>query len=63
MSLTTYHNFALILTRAGERTKAIVVDAPAREANGVFDLRFSFDVEPGIMQIIGRLCDTLSSSD
>lgn len=32
MTLTTYHNFDLLLTRAGARDKAIVVDAPAGEA-------------------------------
>lgn len=38
MTLTTYHNFDLLLTRAGERYKAIVVDARAGEESIVFDL-------------------------
>lgn len=31
MTLTTYHNFDLLLTRSGARYRAIVVDAPAGE--------------------------------
>jgi hypothetical protein len=37
MTLTTYHNFDLLLTRAGARYKAIVVDAPTGE--GLVGLR------------------------
>ncbi|HSN75591.1 MAG TPA: hypothetical protein VL334_10990 [Anaerolineae bacterium] len=37
MTLTTYHNFDLLLTRSGARYKAIVVDAPAGE--GLVGLR------------------------
>jgi hypothetical protein len=29
MTITTYHNFDLLITRAGARYKAIVVNAPA----------------------------------
>lgn len=42
MSLTTYHNFALILTRAGARSKAIVVDAPEQEKSVPFDPPFAW---------------------
>ena len=38
MTLTTYHNFDLLRTRAGARCKAIVVDAPAGKARLRFDL-------------------------
>ena len=38
MTLTTYHNFDLLLTRSGARYRAIVVDAPAGEARLGFDL-------------------------
>ena len=39
MTLTTYRNFDLLLTRAGARYKAIVVDAPAAMVRLGFDLR------------------------
>ncbi len=38
MTLTTYRNFDLLLTRAGARYKAIVVDAPAGIVRLDFDL-------------------------
>lgn len=38
MTITTYRNFDLLLTRAGARCKAIVVDAPAGEVRLGFDL-------------------------
>ena len=37
MTLTTYRNFDLLLTRAGERYRAFVVDAPAGEDSVIFD--------------------------
>lgn len=40
-AIATYHNFDLLLTRAGERYKAIVVDAPEGEASALFDLPFA----------------------
>ena len=43
MTLTTYRNFDLLITRAGERYRAFVVDAPAGEASVVFDLPFAPD--------------------
>jgi hypothetical protein len=46
MTLTTYHNFDLLLTRAGARYKAIVVDAPAGEESVLFDPPFAADALP-----------------
>lgn len=43
MTLTTYHNFGLLRTRAGARCKAIVVDAPAGEESAPFDPPFGWD--------------------
>jgi hypothetical protein len=37
MTITDYRNFDLLITRAGARYRAFVVDAPAGEASGVFD--------------------------
>jgi hypothetical protein len=39
MTLTTYRNFDLLLTRAGARCKAIVVDASTGMVRLGFDLR------------------------
>ena len=36
MVITTYRNFDLLLTRAGERYRSFVVDAPTRESSLVF---------------------------
>ena len=38
MTITDYRNFDLFITRAGERYRAFVVDAPAGEASVLFDL-------------------------
>lgn len=38
MTVTTYHNFDILLTRAGMCHKAIVVDLPAGETRLRFDL-------------------------
>ena len=38
MTTTDYRNFDLLITRAGERYRAFVVDAPAGEDSVVFDL-------------------------
>ncbi len=46
MTLTTYHNFDLLLTRAGARYKAIVVDSPAGEESVLFDPPFAADALP-----------------
>ena len=35
MTITDYRNFDLLITRAGERYRAFVVEAPAVENNGV----------------------------
>ncbi|MBM4461292.1 MAG: CHAT domain-containing protein, partial [Chloroflexi bacterium] len=46
MTLTTYRNFDLLLTRAGARYRAIVVDAPAGEESVLFDPPFAADALP-----------------
>lgn len=46
MTLTTYRNFDLLLTRAGARYKAIVVEAPAGEESVLFDPPFAADALP-----------------
>lgn len=46
MTLTAYHNFDLLLTRAGARYKAIVVDAPEGEESAPFDPPFAPDALP-----------------
>lgn len=33
MTLTTFHNFDLLITRAGERYRAIVMDASTRKSS------------------------------
>ncbi len=37
MTVGEYRNFDLLLTRDGERFRAVVVDAPAGEGSVVFD--------------------------
>lgn len=41
MTITDYRNFDLLITRAGERYRAFVVDAPAGEDSVVFDPPFA----------------------
>ena len=41
MTITDYRNFDLLITRAGDRYRAFVVDAPAGEASVIFDLPFT----------------------
>jgi len=41
VTVTDYRNFDLLVTRAGERYRAFVVDAPAGEASIVFDPPFA----------------------
>ena len=36
MTLTDYRNFDLLITRAGERYRAIVMDASTRKSSPVF---------------------------
>lgn len=43
MTLTDYRNFDLLITRSGDKYKAIVVDAPAGDASALFDLPFAAD--------------------
>ena len=43
MTITDYRNFDLLITRAGARYRAFVVDAPAGEASVLFDLPFAPD--------------------
>lgn len=38
MTITTYRNFDLLITRAGERYRAFVVDAPAGRVSVIFGL-------------------------
>lgn len=38
MTITDYRNFDLLIARAGERSRAFVVDAPAGEVSVIFDL-------------------------
>ncbi|QLQ06714.1 MAG: hypothetical protein HZY76_12135 [Anaerolineae bacterium] len=54
MTLTTYHNFDLLLTRSGERYKAIVVDAPAGEESVLFDPPFAADALPRLEGLARR---------
>ncbi|MCB9131483.1 MAG: CHAT domain-containing protein [Anaerolineales bacterium] len=49
MTITDYRNFDLLITRAGDRYRAFVVDAPEGEASVVFDLPFT----PGEMPQLG----------
>lgn len=37
MTLTDFRNFDLLITRSGDKYKAIVVDAPAGDASVLFD--------------------------
>ena len=71
MTPTTYRNFDLLLTRAGERYRAFVVDAPAGEDSVVFDLPFAPDAMPrlggsglvrGASRHIGAADDTGSAA-
>ncbi len=48
MTITDYRNFDLLITRAGERYRAFVVDAPAGEASVVFDLPFAANELTGL---------------
>lgn len=45
-AITAYRNFDLLITRAGERYKAIVTDAPAGEESVLFDPPFAADALP-----------------
>ena len=40
MTITDYRNFDLLITRAGDRYRAFVVDAPEGEASVIFDAPF-----------------------
>ena len=41
MTITDYRNFDLLITRAGDRYRAFVLESPAGEASVVFDLPFA----------------------
>ena len=46
MIITDYRNFDLLVTRAGERFRAFVVDAPGGEASIFFDPPIAADELP-----------------
>ena len=48
MTISNYRNFDLLITRAGERYRAFVVDSPAGEASVLFDLPFAADELTGL---------------
>lgn len=71
MTITDYRNFDLLITRAGERYRAFVVDAPAGEDSVVFDLPFALDARPrlggfglvrGMSRHLGAADDTGSAT-
>jgi WD40 repeat protein len=48
MAITSYRNFDLLITRAGASYKAIVVDAPAGDADILFDLPWAAEMTAGL---------------
>jgi hypothetical protein len=65
MTINDYRNFDLLITRAGDRYRAFVVDAPAGDASVVFDLPFAADeatslggLVRGVTRHVGRLKET-----
>ena len=51
-AITAYRNFDLLITRAGERYKAIVTDAPAGEESILFDPPFAAGALPRLEGLV-----------